>query len=337
MYDLLHCVRQWIMYNPTIWKICYSARFVIGSLEPGVTNAVVNIPDDAVSADIRLETEGDDASDECPTGLSPSTYHPRRALRMALEEWLVEFNRPVAATGTIQQPQIPTPVPILPSVNTCMSLTSTTLATPGIPQPNINVLADAVQDTTFTVAMNPVMNSLVSENKVVVETAQEEADTASTVSQDASSTSGVEPMDCNPSPATSPPHNEDSMMVENGETSKEETTEETTTPVIDTTSQDKSTATPKSSLTLPLDSDLDNSDELTVDDLQLLTDLFYLPYEHGKQGINIMNEFNWLKINSHLVIDQKKDDVDSKPEVNFLCFYFILCIHDLYLQGNLDF
>lgn len=299
---------------------------------------MVNIPDDAVSADIRLETEGDDASDECPTGLSPSTYHPRRALRMALEEWLVEFNRPVAATGTIQQPQIPTPVPILPSVNTCMSLTSTTLATPGIPQPNINVLADAVQDTTFTVAMNPVMNSLVSENKVVVETAQEEADTASTVSQDASSTSGVEPMDCNPSPATSPPHNEDSMMVENGETSKEVTTEETTTtPVIDTTSQEKSTPTPKSSLTLPLDSDLDNSDELTVDDLQLLTDLFYLPYEHGKQGINIMNEFNWLKINSHLVIDQKKDDVDSKPEVNLLCFNFILCNHDLYLQYNVDY
>ncbi|XP_042220168.1 protein O-GlcNAcase-like isoform X1 [Homarus americanus] len=269
---------------------------------------------DAVSADIRLETEGDDSSDDCPTGLSPNTYHPRRALRMALQDWLAEFNHPVAAIGTIQQPQIPTPVPILPSVNTCMALTSTTLATPGLPQPNINILAEVVQDTTFNPTMNPVMNSLVSENKVIVETIHEEADTASTVSQDASSTSGVEPMDCNPSPATSPPHNEDSMMIENGETSKVENEDDNTTPLIETTTQDELTASVKTSLTLPLDSTQDNSEELTVDDLHLLADLFYLPFEHGRQGINIMNEFNWLKINSHLVIDYKKNG-EARPEV----------------------
>ncbi|XP_071513082.1 protein O-GlcNAcase isoform X1 [Panulirus ornatus] len=270
---------------------------------------------DAVSADIRLETEGDDSSDDCPTGLSPNTYHPRRALRMALQDWLLEFNRPVSAFGTIQQPQIPTPVPILPSVNTCMSLTSTTLAAPGPPQPNINILAEAVQDASFNPTMNPVMNSLVSENKVVVDTGHEEADTASTVSQDASSTSGVEPMDCNPSPATSPPHNDDSMMIENGEHSKGESDEESSTPVIETTTENETTARAKTSLTLPLDTTQDNLEELTVDDLQLLADLFYLPFEHGRHGINIMNEFNWLKINSHLVIDYKKSDGDNKPEV----------------------
>ncbi|XP_042870667.1 protein O-GlcNAcase-like isoform X2 [Penaeus japonicus] len=273
---------------------------------------------DAVSADIRLETEGDDSSDDCPTGLSPTTYHPRRALRMALMEWLIEFNRPISAFGTIQQPQIPTPVPILPSVNTCMSVTSTTTATTG-PQPNINLLAEAVQDASFNPAMNPVMNSLVSENKIVVDTVPEEADTASTVSQDTSTTSGVEPMDCNPSPATSPPHNEDIMLVENGETPKVESdTEDSTTPVVDPeTPEDEGTTTLKKSLTLPLDSMLDNvEDELTVDDLQLLADLFYLPFEHGKQGLNILNEFNWLKMNSHLVIDHKKSDEETpKPEV----------------------
>lgn len=270
--------------------------------------------DDAVSADIRLETEGDDSSDDCPTGLSPNAYHPRRALRMALQDWLEEFNHNVSAYGTIQQPQIPTPVPILPSVNTCMSLTSTTLATPGLPQPNINILAEAVQDTTFNPTMNPIMNSLVSENKVLVDTGHEEADTASTVSQDASSTSGVEPMDCNPSPATSPPHNEDSMMIENGEVPKVESEEDKTTPVIET-AQDELSVTAKTSLTLPLDSTQDNSDGLTVDDLHLLADLFYLPFEHGRQGITIMKEFNWLKINSHLVIDYKKDG-EIKPEVS---------------------
>ena len=279
-----------------------------------------------MSADIRLETEGEDASDECPTGLSPTTYHPRRALRMALQDWLEEFQRPVSAIGTIQQPQIPTPVPILPSVNTCMSLTSTTLATPCLPQANINVLADAVQDNTFIPAMNPVMNSLVSENKVIVEVSPEEADSSSTVSQDASTTSGVEPMDCNPSPATSPPHTDDTIMMENGEGPKPHTTPQdspspplqseeptpTTTPPIPTTATIPSVPT-KAPLNLPLDED---TEELTVEDLQVLAELFYLPYEHGRYGITIMNEFNWLKINSHLVIDQRtRPDPETKPEV----------------------
>ncbi|XP_064095431.1 protein O-GlcNAcase-like isoform X1 [Macrobrachium nipponense] len=276
---------------------------------------------DAVSADIRLETEGDDSSDDCPTGLSPNAYHPRRAMRIALMEWLTEFNRPISAFGSIQQPQIPTPVPILPSVNTCMSVTSTTQAAPGLPQPNINQLAEVAQEITYNPAMNPIMNSLVSENKVVVDTIPEETDTASTVSQDASTTSGVEPMDCNPSPATSPPHNED-MLIENGERNKvlDSDSEESTTPVIDTfapeVDSDTKTST-KPSLTLPLDTPLDNEeDNLTVDDLQLLVDLFYLPFEHGRQGVNILNEFNWLKMNSHLVIDSKKNEDDTeKPEV----------------------
>lgn len=277
-------------------------------------------PDDAVSADIRLETEGEDASDECPTGLSPNTYHPRRALRMALQDWLLEFQRSVSAFGTIQQPQIPTPVPILPSVNTCMSLTSTTLAAPGLPQPNINVLADAVQDTTFTPAMNPVMNSLVSEHKVIVETSPEEADSASTVSQDASTTSGVEPMDCNPSPATSPPHTDDTIMMENGEVPKADSSpEDSPAAPLDqedapsSSSSSSSSAPSKAPLSLPLDED---KEELTLEDLQLLAELFYLPYEHGRYGITIMNEFNWLKINSHLVIDKRRcPDPETKPEV----------------------
>ena len=41
--------------------------------------------------------------------------------------------------------------------------------------------------------------------------------------------------------------------------------------------------------------------QLTVDDLLLLCDLFYLPFEHGPQGMRLLREFNWLKFNSHLV------------------------------------
>jgi protein O-GlcNAcase/histone acetyltransferase len=57
--------------------------------------------------------------------------------------------------------------------------------------------------------------------------------------------------------------------------------------------------------------------ELTFEDLSLLCDLFYLPFEHGGQGLQLLQEFNWLKSNAHVVIaaNQKKDA--SRSEVSF--------------------
>ncbi|CAG5014366.1 unnamed protein product [Parnassius apollo] len=34
--------------------------------------------------------------------------------------------------------------------------------------------------------------------------------------------------------------------------------------------------------------------ELTTDDLMLLCDLFYLPFEHGSRGLRLLHDFNWL-------------------------------------------
>ncbi|CAF1059131.1 unnamed protein product, partial [Didymodactylos carnosus] len=38
------------------------------------------------------------------------------------------------------------------------------------------------------------------------------------------------------------------------------------------------------------------NDSLTIDDLRLLVDLFYLPYEHGQIAIQLLQEFHWLKV-----------------------------------------
>lgn len=89
-------------------------------------------PDDSVSADIKLETETEDGGtgEDIPSNLTPNMYHPRRALRNALNDWLLEFSRSKQAWGPIMKPQpiipVPIPVPILPSINTCMTLTTTT-------------------------------------------------------------------------------------------------------------------------------------------------------------------------------------------------------------------
>lgn len=63
--------------------------------------------------------------------------------------------------------------------------------------------------------------------------------------------------------------------------------------------------------------------ELTVDDLSLLCDLFYLPFEHGGQGLQLLQEFNWLKSNAHLVVSPKQIQDKSNPEVCHLFYYLV--------------
>ncbi|XP_065372571.1 protein O-GlcNAcase [Calliphora vicina] len=62
--------------------------------------------------------------------------------------------------------------------------------------------------------------------------------------------------------------------------------------------------------------------KMTPEDLYLLCDLFYLPFEHGTRGCKLLNEFNWLKANAHVLLDEGKCnnsggevDTPTKPEV----------------------
>lgn len=192
--------------------------------------------DDTVSADIKLETETEDGvlGEDVPSTLSPNMYHPRHALKNAIIEWLLEFDKKKAAWGVIAKPQpcvAPTiPIPIIPSVNTCMSLTSTTTttvpatSTSGTNSNHLQALAEVCSSVTCSDSFaqpssGPVMNSLVSDIKVVSEPI---LTTLSTMTSDPPSTglSSIEPMDCNTTPNNSPAHvakipTEDDAMVDN--------------------------------------------------------------------------------------------------------------------------
>lgn len=166
-------------------------------------------------------------------------YHPRHALKNAISEWLLEFNKKKAAWGVIAKPQpcvAPTiPIPIIPSVNTCMSLTSTTTTTvPTAPTPvansnHLQALAEVCSSVTSSDSFaqplsGPVMNSLISDVKVVSEPV---LTTLSTNMSNESSTvlSSMEPMDCNTTPNNSPAHvakipTEDDAMVDNTSVSR---------------------------------------------------------------------------------------------------------------------
>ncbi|GLG94788.1 Uncharacterized protein GBIM_01914 [Gryllus bimaculatus] len=181
---------------------------------------------DSVSADIKLETETEDGGvgEDVPSNLSPNMYHPRRALRNAINEWLPEFKRVKPAWGPIAKPQQlvanTVPIPIIPSVNTCMSVTTTTTScsSGSIPVVNANQLqalaevcstVTGANDSLLQPTPGAVMNSLVSESKIVC-------------SETNMSNSPTEPMDCNPTPPyTSPVHVAkpavDVLMTENTE------------------------------------------------------------------------------------------------------------------------
>ena len=167
-----------------------------------------------------------------PSTLSPNMYHPRHALKKAIIEWLPEFNKKRAAWGVIAKPQpcvAPTiPIPIIPSVNTCMSLTSTTntiVTSAPVAVSNSNhlqALAEVCSSVTcnesFGIPPGSVMNSLVSERKVVSELSLPLPNTAMILKSQTSSS--AEPMDCNATPSYSEAHvakilAEDDVMVEN--------------------------------------------------------------------------------------------------------------------------
>lgn len=299
-------------------------------------------------------------------------YHPRHALKNAISEWLLEFNKKKAAWGVIAKPQpcvaSTIPIPIIPSVNTCMSLTSTTTTTvPAAPTPVVNsnhlqALAEVCSSVTGSDSFAqpssvPVMNSLVSDIKVVSEPVLTTLSTNMSGEPPSTVLSSMEPMDCNTTPNNSPAHivkisAEDDAMVDNisvsfhtfsktslcmynrvisiyqtcSEASGSMQVEvDNTSPTVNGTqmiiendsenheSSDNVDAVPQAPVNV--------EKQLAHEDLSLLCDLFYLPFEHGGQGVQLLQEFNWLKSNAYVVMKKSKEEEStSESDVSYMCF-----------------
>ncbi|XP_021925094.1 protein O-GlcNAcase isoform X2 [Zootermopsis nevadensis] len=327
----IHTLAQWSRCN------------VDGKRDPSIN--------DSVSADIKLETETEDGGvgEDVPSTLSPNMYHPRRALRNAINEWLEEFGRPKAAWGPIAKPQqlvaAAIPLPIISSINTCMSLTTTTTScsSGSIPVVNSNQL-QALAEVCSSVTSNntdsmiqpgpgAVMNSLVSETKVICKDSSAASNPPIISGTSTTNISSSEPMDCNQTPPYSSPTHITKSSLEGGEdVSMAETVSSTAVTGTSMHGEQVHPTNNCTSSTMIVEcTNVGNTslqerteiEQLTHEDLALLCDLFYLPFEHGGQGLQLLHEFNWLKGNAHLVMHANctkrnvaaAQEAPNKPEV----------------------
>ncbi|XP_013779200.1 protein O-GlcNAcase-like isoform X1 [Limulus polyphemus] len=272
---------------------------------------------DSVSADIKLETENENGSvEDVPSHLSPDTYHPSQALKVAIKEWLNEFYVSKNAYGrVVPGPFLPSPVP------SCPPCPPSTLVNPCPPTPTINTCVGVTMTTSvpcqqvpfggnpsnplegdpsaFQPLTNDLMNSLVSGNLPPLL----QADTKNDVI--------LEPMDCNPSPRSS-----ECMQERITEKDKQEP-ENIVTSTVCTKDSGKPVDGTEEMITESTDISNSRKEEevkqLTKDDVSLLVDLFYLPFGHGSHGLQLLQEFFFLKTNGHIVSEHRKKSHD-KPQ-----------------------
>ncbi|XP_048391166.1 protein O-GlcNAcase isoform X2 [Stegostoma tigrinum] len=64
----------------------------------------------------------------------------------------------------------------------------------------------------------------------------------------------------------------------------------------------------------PLEKPPLQTDNLTLANLRLMVDLFYLPYEHGEETAGLLREFHWLKTNSDFVSANAKMELKKGEE-----------------------
>ncbi|KAK2709925.1 protein O-GlcNAcase-like isoform X3 [Artemia franciscana] len=281
------------------------------------------------SADIRLEKDvassratstitlyGDEGADD-----RDEVYIPRRALKRSVIEWLSEFRRSKSMWGPITKPQ--------PSGMSPISLSSFT--------PNQTKEGQNQDELSYKSPPAMELKPIDSSDTVEVHFRSPADSPHSAEELPSSKSSGIlgpatplslvsqgslEGMDVNSGPVS--PAQKDEPMQEPDVVSfmavEEETAKESrlkSIPEVDTGPVDSTRSIPSPpyiSNQMITDLPPSNSEfEITVEDIFLLCDLFYLPFEHGTEGLKLLQEFSWLKQNSHLLNEGHKGKGASSP------------------------
>uniref|UniRef100_A0A8C1XL29 protein O-GlcNAcase n=1 Tax=Cyprinus carpio TaxID=7962 RepID=A0A8C1XL29_CYPCA len=263
--------------------------------------------DSTVSIQIKLENEGSD--EELETDI---LYSPQIALKLALTEWLSEFgvphqynSRQVPHSGT-KSTSIDVPALTVPSLGT--STTVTTVFQQPIMSPTVPLSDEAdVLGKEEEVEVEVEKKESDEEPMEMVVEKHDEVEDTKNVNQilteivKAKMTEDLKPMDTDKESLTESKSPEMSIQEDSGSD---------IAPMQTDDQLNKEVFVPG-----PNEKPLFTAEPLTLEDLTLLAELFYLPYEHGPKAVQMLKEFNWLRANSNYVsVNSKAKDPEKVAE-----------------------
>ncbi|XP_045147123.1 protein O-GlcNAcase isoform X2 [Echinops telfairi] len=256
--------------------------------------------DSTVSIQIKLEKEGSDEDLETDV-----LYSPQMALRLALTEWLQEFgvphqysSRQVAHSGAKASVVDGAPLVAAPSLN------ATTVVTTVYQEPIMSQGA-ALSGEPAALTKEEEKKQPDEEPMDMVVEKQEEPDHKNdtqilTEIVEAKMAEELKPMDTD---------KESIAESKSPEMSMQEDCVSDVAPMQTDEQTNKEQFVPG-----PNEKPLYTAEPVTLEDLQLLADLFYLPYEHGPKGAQMLREFQWLRANSSVVSVNCKGKDSEKIE-----------------------
>uniref|UniRef100_A0A8C6KNK7 Protein O-GlcNAcase n=1 Tax=Nothobranchius furzeri TaxID=105023 RepID=A0A8C6KNK7_NOTFU len=272
--------------------------------------------DSTVSIQIKLENEGSD--EELETDM---LYSPQLALKLALTEWLGEFgvphqynSRQVPQSGSKSTAIDVTSMsaPILCSSTSLttvfqqpiMSSSMPPVCLDPLPHPLTKTPQEAEEVSFVDVEKKdsdeePMETVVEKQDEPEAETDPEEKNVAPILADKI--TEDLKPMDTDKESGVESKSTEESIQEDSGSDIAPMQTD-------DQLKQDVFVPGPnEKQLFIP--------EPLTLEDLCLLAELFYLPYEHGPKAMQMLKEFNWLRANSSVVsVNCKRKDNEKVEE-----------------------
>ncbi len=254
-----------------------------------------------VSADIKLETDGEFESDEDIPVNSSNAYCPRQALYAAVQDWLTEFTierDPIKKKMT----SVPLPENLTAPTTTLPGGTAPTVPSPLSPSvPNLNQLAavdlgSSLMQPSHVVAVNSLVDPLSSdsepESPADRSTAQMDCDLGCITTLD-SAASNLSSRDSFASSTMSDCVGFVEMEIE-----------QTSSNSMGCTVPDTLSGLSEQDPDVPSTQTGSSKSCISHSDLLTLVDLFYLPFKHGPTSVSLLEDLCWLKTNTHLVQEQ---------------------------------
>uniref|UniRef100_A0A8C3CV32 protein O-GlcNAcase n=1 Tax=Cairina moschata TaxID=8855 RepID=A0A8C3CV32_CAIMO len=268
----------------------------------GVRKDVVmtDTEDSTVSIQIKLENEGSDEDIETDV-----LYSPQMALKLALTEWLQEFGVPQQySSRQVAHSGAKTTVGDVGPLVAPSSLNAATVVTTVYQEPIMSQGAALSSESPALVKEEEKKQSDEEPMDMVVEKQDDADKNANQILTDiaeAKMAEELKPMDTDKESIAESKSPEMSMQEDSGSDIAPMQTDEQI---------NKDQFVPG-----PTEKPLYTVEPVTLEDLQLLADLFYLPYEHGPKGAQMLREFQWLRANSSVVsVNCKGKDAEKIEE-----------------------